>query len=106
MLASLSGCIARTAVTIAKAPVKVAGAVVDLATTSQSEADEKRGRELREHDERLGRLERRHRELDEECQDGDNKACAERDAVDADIESLRAGPSDGRNSATGRWIGG
>ena len=31
---------------------------VDLATTSQSEADEKRGREMRQREERLGKLQR------------------------------------------------
>lgn len=56
---ALSGCVvadvAETAVAVAKIPVKVASAGVDAATTSQSEADEKRGRELRKADERRGR---------------------------------------------------
>ncbi len=47
----LTGCvvgtIAETAVDIAVLPVKVAAAGIDAVTTSQSEADEKRGRELR-----------------------------------------------------------
>jgi hypothetical protein len=47
----LTGCvvgtIAETAVDVAVIPVKVASAGVDAVTTSQSEADEKRGRELR-----------------------------------------------------------
>jgi hypothetical protein len=55
----LSGCvvgtIARTAVDVATLPVKVAGSAVDAATTSQSEADENRGRELRKQDEERGR---------------------------------------------------
>ena len=50
-LFALGGCvvgaIAETAVDIAVLPVKVASAGVDAVTTSQSEADEKRGRELR-----------------------------------------------------------
>ncbi len=58
----LGGCIvadvAETAVAVAKIPVKVASAGVDAATTSQSEADEKRGRELRKADERRAREER------------------------------------------------
>ena len=41
----LSGCIAKTAVDIVTLPVKAVGAGVDAVTTSQSEADEKRGRE-------------------------------------------------------------
>ena len=56
---ALGGCVvgtvARTAVDVATIPVKVASAGVDAATTSQSEADEKRGRELRRQDERRGR---------------------------------------------------
>ena len=58
----LGGCIvadvAETAVDVAKIPVKVASAGVDTATTSQSEADEKRGRELRKADEKRAREER------------------------------------------------
>jgi hypothetical protein len=56
---SLSGCvvgtIAKTAVDVATLPVKVAGHAVDAATTTQAEADEDRGRELRKQDEERGR---------------------------------------------------
>ena len=45
--ACVVGTIAETAVDIAVLPVKAASAGVDAVTTSQSEADEKRGRELR-----------------------------------------------------------
>jgi hypothetical protein len=55
----LSGCIARTAVDVVTLPLKMVSAGVDAATTSQSEADQKRGREIREEEERLGRLARR-----------------------------------------------
>ena len=55
----LSGCLARTAVDIVTLPVKVVSAGVDAATTSQAEADQRRGRELREAEEREGRLARR-----------------------------------------------
>lgn len=64
LLFTLSGCIARTAVDIVTLPVKVVGAGVDAVTTSQSEADERRGREIREEEERLGReARRREREM-------------------------------------------
>jgi hypothetical protein len=60
---ALGGCvvgtIASTAVDIATLPVKVAAAGVDAATTSQSEADQKRGRALRKADERRAREERK-----------------------------------------------
>ena len=55
----LSGCVvgtvAKTAVDVATIPVKVVSAGVDAATTSQKEADEKRGRELRKQDEERGK---------------------------------------------------
>lgn len=56
---SLSACVvgtvAETAVDVVSLPVKAAVAGVDAVTTSQSEADEKRGRELRRADEERGR---------------------------------------------------
>jgi len=56
---ALSGCvvgtIASTAVDVVTLPVKVVSAGVDAATTSQSEADEKRGREIRKAEEERGK---------------------------------------------------
>lgn len=49
------GTIASAAVDVATLPVKVAAAGVDAVTTSQSEADEKRGRELRKAEEARGK---------------------------------------------------
>lgn len=67
----LSGCvvgtIAETAVDVVTLPVKVASAGVDAATTSQSEIDEKRGRELRKQDEERGR---QARAMAERCRKG------------------------------------
>ncbi len=69
--ALLGGCIvadvAETAVDVASIPVKVVSAGVDAATTSQSEADEKRGRELRKADEQRAR---QARELEQRCRKG------------------------------------
>lgn len=57
--ALLGGCVvgtvASTAVDVVTLPVKAASAGVDAVTTSQSEADEKRGRELRKQEEERGR---------------------------------------------------
>ena len=55
----LSACLARTAVDIVTLPVRAVSAGVDAVTTSQAEADQRRGRELREEEERRGRLARR-----------------------------------------------
>ena len=67
----LSGCIvadvAKTAVAVARVPVRIVSAGVDAATTSQSEADEKRGRELRKADEERGRPAR---QLERRCREG------------------------------------
>ncbi|MEA3079482.1 MAG: hypothetical protein QOF05_890 [Sphingomonadales bacterium] len=55
----LSGCIvgtvAKTAVDVVTLPVKAASAGVDAVTTSQSEADQKRGREIRKQEEERGK---------------------------------------------------
>ena len=49
------GAVASTAVDVVTLPVKVVSAGVDAVTTSQSEADEKRGRELRKAEEKAGK---------------------------------------------------
>ena len=59
----LSGCLVRTAVDVVTLPVRAVGAGVDAVTTSQAEADQRRGRELRQAEEREGR-EARQRERD------------------------------------------
>ena len=68
---ALSGCVvgtvAKTAVDVVTLPVKVASAGVDAATTSQSEADEKRGREMRKQDEERGK---QARAMAERCRKG------------------------------------
>ena len=55
----LSGCVVGTvaeiAVDVVTLPVKVASAGVDAVTTSQAEADRKRGAELRRQEEERGR---------------------------------------------------
>ena len=56
---ALSGCVvetvAKTAVDVVTLPVKVASAGVDAMTTSQKEADEKRGKQARKADEERGK---------------------------------------------------
>ncbi len=52
LLLLLSACLAWTAVDVVTLPVRAVGAGVDAVTTSQSEADEKRGREMRKQEER------------------------------------------------------
>jgi isocitrate lyase len=61
------GTVAKTAVDVATLPVKAVSAGVDAVTTSQSEADEKRGRELRKEEEARGKQARL---ADERCRKG------------------------------------
>ena len=84
---SLTGCVG-TIVDAATLPVRAAGKAVDLATTSQSEADENRGRELRKREERLGKLEREYAKQRRKCDDGDAKACQQARESYAEIERL------------------
>ena len=83
----LGGCLAKAAVDVVTAPVRVAGKAVDLATTSQSEADEKRGRDLRQREEELGRLERRYAGELDDCNRGDTRACTRAQTTYAQIQA-------------------
>lgn len=86
----LSGCIASTAASIVTAPVRVASKGVDMATTSQSEADEKRGRDLRRREEQLGRLERDYDKHTKQCMRGEEEACDRARTEYGQMEDLRA----------------
>ena len=87
---TLQGCLARAAVDLVTLPVEVVSAGVDAATTSQSEADETRGRELREREERLGQLERDYDKAMERCGGGNDAACEKAQAIRAEIKALLA----------------
>ena len=94
-LLALPGCIARTVASVVTAPVRVAGKAVDMATTSQSEADEKRGRDLRLREQRLRELERSHQKHSRQCAQGNAAACARADNEFAEIERIRPQPGAG-----------
>ena len=85
----LSGCIASAVGTVVTAPVKIVSKGVDLATTSQSEADENRGRAMRKAEERLGKLQRQRDKALRKCDDGDDEACAEARDIQEEIDDLR-----------------
>ena len=84
----LSGCIVKTAADVVTAPIRVGSKAVDLATTSQSEADEKRGREIRRREERLAKLERRYNKETAECEGGDRSACDDARETYAEIQEI------------------
>lgn len=72
----LQGCIASVVSDIVTAPVKIVSKTADVLTTSQSETDEKRGRELRKREELLGKLARQRDEASEKCADGNAASCS------------------------------
>lgn len=88
----LNACIARTAVDVVTAPVKVVSKGVDLVTTSKSEANAKRGRELRKRDERLGQLDRLRDEKRRKCSKGNDDACTEVTVITGEIDRLLKEP--------------
>ncbi|MFC3100975.1 hypothetical protein [Altererythrobacter lauratis] len=83
----LPSCV-RTVADVVTAPVRAVGAAVDLATTSQSEADENRGREIRRREELLGRLQREYDEEARRCERGNDEACREAIAIRREIDAL------------------
>lgn len=89
MFTLLSGCLARLATDVVTAPIKVASKSVDVLTTSQSESDEKRGRELRKKEERLGKLSRERSKAQRSCdKDPSSEACAKLESINAEIDRL------------------
>jgi hypothetical protein len=84
----LGGCLAKTALDVVTLPVKVAGRAVDLATTSQAEADQKRGRDVRQREERLGKLQRDYQALTRKCSEGDRSACERQERTYAEMQMI------------------
>lgn len=85
---ALQGCLASAAVDVVTLPVRAVSAGVDAATESQSERDEKRGREIRKREERLGQLEREYDKAMERCGDGDDEACDRAQTLRAEQKAL------------------
>lgn len=88
---ALQGCLARAAVDVVTLPVKAVSAGVDAVTTSQSEADEKRGKEIRKREERMGELERDLEKQMDRCADGNDEACDKAQAIRAEMKALIPG---------------
>ena len=86
---ALTGCIASAVGAVVTAPVKIVSKGVDLATTSQSEADENRGRAMRKAEERLGKLQRQRDKALRKCDDGDERACADARNIQDQIDEER-----------------
>jgi hypothetical protein len=81
-----SGCLARLATNVVTAPVKVVSKTADVLTTSQSEADEKRGRAVRKEEERTGKLSRERDKAQRACaKNPDSDACVRVDELNDEI---------------------
>ncbi len=82
VLAMLPGCVAKSAFDLVTAPVRVASQAVsttagvyDRVTVSQSESDQKRGREIRKREERYGKLSKDYDRALRRCDQGNDDAC-------------------------------
>ncbi len=89
----LGGCVTSVIKEVVTLPVKVVSKTADVMTTSQSEADEKRGRDIRKREESLGKLSRKRDKAREECADGDDKACDDYTRLEGEIEAIKDQPS-------------
>jgi hypothetical protein len=88
----LGGCITSVVKEVVTAPIKVVSKTADIMTTSQSEADEKRGRDLRKREEALGKLARKRDKAREDCADGDKDACDRYEDLDRQIQEEKDRP--------------
>jgi hypothetical protein len=85
----LSGCVTSIVKEVVTAPIKVVSKTADVLTTSQSEADQKRGRNIRKQEERLGKLSRERDKLARKCEDGDTAACTRVNAIEREMDELK-----------------
>ncbi len=88
LLFSLSGCVSLVK-DVVTAPVKIVSKTADVLTTSQSESDEKRGREIRKKEEMLGKLSRKIEKANGKCEDGNEDSCEEAKKLSEDYEKLK-----------------
>lgn len=93
----LSGCVAKSAFDLATMPVRGGVRAVetgadayDRVTVSQSERDQKRGRQIRQREERYGRLSRDYDRARAGCSKGKDNACNDARRLHAEMNALRA----------------
>lgn len=80
----LSGCVSLVK-DVVTAPVKIVSKTADVLTTSQSETDEKRGREMRKREEALGKLARQRDKARAKCNDGNEDECERARSIEDEI---------------------
>lgn len=80
---ALSGCVVAEVVT----------APIDAVTTTQSEADEDRGKAIREREERIEDLQKKLAKAQEDCDGGSGEACEEAASIQSEIQALQDTPA-------------
>jgi hypothetical protein len=87
-LFGLTGCVSMVT-DVVTAPIKIVSKAADVMTTSQSESDEKRGRDIRKKEETLGKLSRKIEKAKDKCEDGNKNACDEASILSEEYERLK-----------------
>ena len=88
LIVLLSGCVSLIK-DVVTAPIKIVSKTADVLTTSQSETDEKRGREMRKREESLGKLARQRDKARAKCEDGDKDACERARSLEDEIAKVQ-----------------
>ena len=96
IFAALPGCVAKSAFDLVTLPVR-AGAnavnttagVYDRVTVSQSERDQRRGREIRQREERYGELSRDYDKALRKCDRGSDDACDAAREIYGEMNAMR-----------------
>lgn len=97
VMTSLPGCVAKSAFDLATLPVRAGARAVnttadayDRVTVSDSERDQKRGREIRKREERYGELSRDYDRALKKCDRGNDDACADAREIYGEMNVMRS----------------
>ncbi len=96
-LAVLPGCVAKSAFDLVTMPVRAGASAVnttagvyDRVTVSQSERDQKRGREIRQREERYGKLSQDYDRALLRCDRGNDDACDIARQIYGEMNAMRS----------------
>ncbi|MBA4354125.1 MAG: hypothetical protein C0409_05485 [Novosphingobium sp.] len=96
VLTTLPGCVAKSAFDLATLPVRAGARAVnttadayDRVTVSDSERDQKRGREIRRREERYGELSRDYDRALRKCDRGNDDACDTAREIYGEMNAMR-----------------
>lgn len=96
-LVALPGCVAKSAFDLVTMPVRAGASAVnttagvyDRVTVSQSEQDQKRGRQIRQREERYGELSRDYARALRKCDRGSEGACDTAREIYSEMNGMRS----------------